>query len=84
MRQYRQRVYFTLDPVRGWVYAWRASGGRQRVCWLPFERRDDGIIVSSGARVCIGAATGAVTILDFSDLNNKPNQTIIHATDAGT
>jgi hypothetical protein len=62
--------HYTLDPDGGWIYAWRASGDSRRVCWLTHERRYGGKIASSGQRVCIGAATGIVTILDFFDLNN--------------
>jgi hypothetical protein len=69
--RYEHRCGFTLDPEEGWIYAWRPNGGKRRVCWLPHERRSAGIIVSSGKRVCIGAASGVVTILDFSDLNNE-------------
>jgi hypothetical protein len=53
--------------------AWRANGGKRRVCWLPHERRSGGRIASRGELVCIGAASGVVTILDFSDLYNKYN-----------
>jgi hypothetical protein len=63
--------YFTLDPKGGWIHFRRASGGLRRVCWLPHERCSGGKIVNSGKRVCIGGATGVVTILDFSHVNDE-------------
>jgi hypothetical protein len=63
--------HFTLDTIGGWIYAPRIHGGKRRVCWLPHERRSGGRIASSGERVCVGAATGVVTILDFSNLNDE-------------
>jgi hypothetical protein len=71
MRQFRHWKHFTLDTNGGWIYACRVNGGKRRVCWLPHERRSDGRIASWGERVCIGGSSGVVTILDFSDLNDK-------------
>jgi hypothetical protein len=43
----------------------------RRVCWLPHERRHNGVIACWDDRVCVGSESGAVTILDFSDFMNK-------------
>jgi hypothetical protein len=71
--QHKHRYRFTLDSEKGWIYVRRPNGGQRLVCWLPHERRTHGTIASSGGLVCIGAATGMVTILDFSGLNNEYN-----------
>jgi hypothetical protein len=71
--QYGHRNRFALDSEKGWIYARRPNGSRRLVCWMPCERRNSGTMASSGNLVCIGAATGMVTILDFSDLNNECN-----------
>jgi WD40 repeat protein len=54
----------------GWVPVSQDQDNWHRVCWLPAERQ---MILSStyayhGQKVCIGASSGAVTILDFSNV----------------
>jgi hypothetical protein len=64
-------VQFTLDTYGGWIYREGPDDvNPRRVCWLPHERRHGGKIASSGERVCIGAMSGMVTILDFSGVNH--------------
>jgi hypothetical protein len=55
-----------LEADKGWISRRGADGVYRRVCWLPHERRDHGVIACWGERVCVGAASGMVTILDFS------------------
>jgi hypothetical protein len=61
-------VTFGLDPTEGWVFRFMLDGTRRRVCWLPHKRRDRGKIACWGQKVVIGAASGIVTILDFSNV----------------
>jgi WD40 repeat protein len=54
----------------GWIEVSQIEDDWHRVCWLPAERQ---MILSStyahhGQKVCIGAGSGAVTILDFSNV----------------
>jgi WD40 repeat protein len=51
----------------GWVSYRVARGVKKRLCWLPGERRGRNI-ASHGQKVCIGASSGAITILDFSNV----------------
>jgi hypothetical protein len=57
---------FILDPNEGWIFRLMLDGTRRRMCWLPHKRRDLGEIACWGQKVVIGAASGIVTILDFS------------------
>jgi WD40 repeat protein len=52
----------------GWVSRLNTRKSWQRLCWLPTERRSSRTtrVPSFGQTVCIGAVSGAVTILDFS------------------
>jgi WD40 repeat protein len=52
------------DPI-GWVWRVNSSGSRQRICWLPAERRAR-CVTRRGQTVWIGAVSGAITILDLS------------------
>jgi WD40 repeat protein len=56
------------DP--GWISCSSRVGAWQRVCWIPLQRRHNlsDAFAYSGEIVCIGAPSGAVTILDFSPL----------------
>jgi hypothetical protein len=38
------------------------------MCWLPHPRRHNGQIACWGQKMVIGAASGLVTILDFSNV----------------
>jgi hypothetical protein len=60
-----------LEANTGWISRRRADGAYRRVCWLPYERRDRGVIACWGERVCVGTASGMVTILDFSNFMTK-------------
>jgi hypothetical protein len=60
-------VQFKLDKEQGWLLRRGARGIWRRVCWLPYPRRQAGKIAYSGERVCIGAGSGVVTLLDFAD-----------------
>jgi WD40 repeat protein len=76
---YKDTVATTLRLVRsvpdtpydldddGWVSYRVTRGVQKRLCWLPRERRGREI-ASYGRKVCIGASSGAVTILDFSNV----------------
>jgi WD40 repeat protein len=59
---------FGLDERQGWVSRLARDGSSQRMCWLPHQRRHGGHIAWSGQKVVIGAESGIVTILDFSDV----------------
>jgi hypothetical protein len=59
---------FDLDPTEGWVFRLMLHGDRRRMCWLPHKRRDQGEIAYWGQKVAIGATTGILTILDFSNV----------------
>jgi hypothetical protein len=61
---------YTLDDHRGWVSRRGADGVLRRVCWLPYERRGYGVLACWNERVCIGSASGVVTILNFADLKH--------------
>jgi hypothetical protein len=61
-------VAFELDVNTGWVSRLALDGSWRRMCWLPHERRHGGVIACWGQKVVIGAASGLVTIFDFSDV----------------
>jgi hypothetical protein len=52
----------------GWISRLEEDKRWRRMCWLPHERRHGGFLRSFGQRVAIGADSGLVTILDFSDV----------------
>jgi WD40 repeat protein len=62
--QYRTRV------STGWIEDSQDKVIWERVCWLPAERQRSGWLsyACHGDKVCIGAGSGAVTILDFSNV----------------
>jgi hypothetical protein len=60
-----------IDKNQEWICRRGADGVYRRMCWLPHERRFEGVIACWGERVCVGSKSGAVTILDFSDFMNK-------------
>jgi hypothetical protein len=57
---------FYLDEREGWVFRLALDGTSRRMCWLPHKRRHSGQIAFWGQKLVIGAASGLVTILDFS------------------
>jgi hypothetical protein len=60
---------FKLDgDDGGWVLRRKGDGTWRRMCWLPHKRRHQGQLDYYGDRLVIGASTGYVTILDFSDV----------------
>jgi hypothetical protein len=59
---------FDWDMSTGWVFRIAHDGTSRRMCWLPHKRRYGGVIAWSGQKVAIGAESGLVTILDFSDV----------------
>jgi hypothetical protein len=61
-------TFFELSASTGWVSRIVRNGSTQRMCWLPHKRRHNGCIAWSGQKVVIGAESGIVTILDFSDV----------------
>jgi hypothetical protein len=61
---------YTLDHREGWISRRGADGVLRRVCWLPYERRGEGILACWNELVCIGSASGAVTILNFARLKH--------------
>jgi WD40 repeat protein len=66
--QSRSGTTFDLDVSEGWVFRTALDGTRQRMCWLPLRRWHYGRIASWGQKAVIGAASGIVTILDFSNV----------------
>jgi hypothetical protein len=53
----------------GWVMRRNLDGPWQRMCWLPYKRRNRGFIrACHEQRVVIGAQGGTMTILDFSNV----------------
>jgi WD40 repeat protein len=64
----RAIVAFQVDDTTGWVWRVTPSGTLQRLCWLPKQYRGDEI-ASHGQTMCIGARSGAITILDCSDVS---------------
>jgi hypothetical protein len=61
---------YTLDAREGWISRCGADGVVRRVCWLPYERRGNGKVTCWNDLVCIGSASGVVTILNFADLKH--------------
>jgi hypothetical protein len=61
---------YMLDHRQGWVSRHGADGVLRRVCWLPYKRRGEGILACWNERICIGSASGVVTILNFADLKH--------------
>jgi hypothetical protein len=59
---------FKLDGDGGWVLCRKDDGTWRRMCWLPYKRRQGGILEHHRDRVVIGAAGGCVTILDVLDV----------------
>jgi WD40 repeat protein len=61
---YRTRV------SKGWIEVSQDEDNWHYVCWLPAERQLSGwpSYACHGQKVCIGASSGAVTILDFSNV----------------
>jgi WD40 repeat protein len=57
---------FDLDRTGGWLFRFTNDGTCRRMCWLPHQRWDRAEIACWGQKVVIGAASGIVTILDFS------------------
>jgi hypothetical protein len=57
---------FQLDLSNEWVCRLSPDRTWRRMCWLPHKRRHDGKMACWGQKVAIGAASGIVTILDFS------------------
>jgi WD40 repeat protein len=51
----------------GWIYRLDTQNRWQRLCWLPTERRGQEF-AHFGQTVCIGTESGAITILDFSQV----------------
>jgi hypothetical protein len=62
---------FVLNDMTGWIQRIDECDDAVRaVCWLPYARRHEGRIAFRGKRVCVGASSGMVTILDFSKLKH--------------
>jgi hypothetical protein len=61
---------YTLDALVGWISRSGADGVLRRVCWLPYERRGEGELACWNDLVCIGSASGVVTILNFAELQH--------------
>jgi hypothetical protein len=59
---------FELNESTGWLSRIALDGSLRRVCWLPHKRGYGGCIACWGQKVVIGASSGLVTILDFSDM----------------
>jgi hypothetical protein len=58
------------EADEGWVFRRNLDGPGQRICWLPHDRRKDGVIRACyGQRIVIGATGGLLTILDFSNVS---------------
>jgi hypothetical protein len=59
---------FELDTDEGWIYRLKPDRNQRRMCWLPHKRRHVGHIACWGQKLVIGALSGIVTILDFSNV----------------
>jgi hypothetical protein len=59
---------FELNASTGWVSRLVLDGILRRMCWLPHKRRHRGVMACWEQKVVIGAESGLVTILDFSDV----------------
>jgi WD40 repeat protein len=68
LTQHPTTVY-SLDIETGWISRTNFQGVPKRLCWLPKERRGRQI-VAWGQKICIGATSGMVTILDFSNVES--------------
>jgi hypothetical protein len=64
----RSTVSFDMDGSEGWIIRVALDGTRRRVCWLPHARRFNGYLAFRGQKVVVGARSGIVTILDFSNV----------------
>jgi hypothetical protein len=64
----RSTIAFDLDRNEGWIFRLALDDTRRRVCWLPHARRYQGFLAFRGQKVVIGASSGIVTILDFSNV----------------
>jgi WD40 repeat protein len=63
--------YHSRTMRDGWVQVSQDKVNWYPVCWLPAERQlspEEDAYAHHGQKVCIGAASGAVTILDFSNV----------------
>jgi WD40 repeat protein len=66
---------FQLDE-QGWISCSRMDNVWKRVCWLPVPLRDDTFLLfesrkvqaQAGLKLVVGSSNGAVTILDFSQV----------------
>jgi hypothetical protein len=61
---------FMLDKAgEGWVLRRNLDGFWQRMCWLPYKRRERARIQACyEQRIVICAGSGVLTILDFSNV----------------
>jgi hypothetical protein len=61
---------FMLDKAgEGWVLRRNLDGFWQRMCWLPYKRRENGRIEACyGHRIVVCAGSGLLTILNFSNV----------------
>jgi hypothetical protein len=57
---------FKIEEGKGWISRRKRGDTWRQVCWLPVELRADAELAYFGHKVVVGAASGAVTILDFS------------------
>jgi hypothetical protein len=65
--QHENSSAFELDEA--WLLRRGGDGLWRRICWLPYKRRHDGVILAcSGQQVVIGAQGGLLTILDLSNV----------------
>jgi hypothetical protein len=62
---------FELDESTGWLSRLALDDSTRRMCWLPHKRGYGGRIACWGQKVVIGAHSGLVTILDFSDMQTE-------------
>jgi hypothetical protein len=68
-RRARSGVFMLDEAGEGWVLRRNLDGFRQRMCWLPYKRRENGRIAACyGQRIVICAGSGLLTILDFSNV----------------
>jgi WD40 repeat protein len=63
--------YHARMAYDGWVQVSQDANNWHPVCWLPAERRSSPLCpyACRGEKVCIGARSGAVTILDLSNVH---------------
>jgi WD40 repeat protein len=69
-RNERPVAPYHIRTDNGWIVVSQDKDNWHRVCWLPAERQPwtGDAHAHHGQKVCIGASSGVVTVLDFSNV----------------